>query len=146
MDQLLSVWDFAAPDSNSLLNGDNRQPTERDQQNVLRSTSEGSCLQVAAGQSRPNLSEQADASTSGTVKDVQVAADHASRSREIHSGEEVDDWFNHPAFDTEPSQDVDADAEVQAPSSSKDSGPSRQQNRQASNREHQRRWRIRQKV
>ena len=143
MDQLLSVWVLAAPASSGLLNGDDRQPTEHDQ---LRSTSEGSCLLRAAGHSRPCLSEQADASTTGTVRDLQVPADGAGRSRGTHSREEVDDWFNQQALDTEPSQEVDADAEVQAPSSSKDSGLSRRQNRQASNREHQRRWRIRQKV
>ena len=146
MDQLLSVWGFAAPEVNGLLSGDATEHTEHDQQSVLRNTSEGSNCQEPAGHARPSLFEQADASTSGTATDVHTSADGASRPRGTRSREEADDWFNHQAFETKPSRDVDADAELLAPSSSKDSGPSRRRNRQASNREHQRRWRIRQKV
>lgn len=148
MDQLLSVWGFAAPESNGLLSGDDTEPTEpteQDQQSMLRNTSEGSGLQKAAGYLRPSLSMQ-DTSTSGTGNDVHTSADDVSRSRGTRSRQEVDNWFNHQAFGTEPCQDADADAEVQALSSSKDSGPSRKRDRQASNREHQRRWRVRQKV
>lgn len=128
MDQYLSVWGFAAPitGSNDLLSGADTEPFEHYQDSVLRNTSEASGHQAAADCQQPSLSGQADAISRGT-----------------HSREEVDEWFNHSAFETEPSQDV-ADVEVQAPS--KETSLSRRRNRQASNREHQRRWRIRQKV
>lgn len=128
MDQRLSVWGFDAPitESNGLLSGADTEPFEHYQDSVLRNTSEASGRQTGADQ-QPSLHGQADDTSLGT-----------------HSRDEVGDWFNHTAFETEPSQD--ADVEVQEPSNSKESSISRRQNRQASNREHQRRWRIRQKV
>lgn len=131
MDQRLFVWGFAAPipESNDLLSGADNEPSEHYHDSVLRDASNASGRQTAADchQSIP-FGQEGDA------------------SREPHSRDEVDDWFNLSAFETEPSHNVDADGEVQAPSNSKESSLSRRQNRQASNREHQRRWRIRQKV
>lgn len=161
MNQLLSVWSFAAPEQehNGLLSPDHAHDQQHDQQHDRRrernpnlwDTSEDSGIRKAAdnSQSSPlSASEQPEASTcgTGTVKDVQKSGLQAGEgSQGLRSREAADDWFNHQAFDKEPSRDDDADTEVPA-LTSKDTGVSRRQNRQANNREHQRRWRLRQKV
>ena len=147
MDQRVSVWSFSVPE----LEPHGLLSTSAAQSNCSYSHD----LKLQASSSASDPREDADRSQNGepnapgqaATKDgltsTVVQTENTSRGSHSRAREEVDDWFDHQAFEKSPLEDVDDDAETPA-SSSKRSGPS--QRRQANNREHQRRWRLRQKV
>ena len=145
MDQRLSVWSFSAPElePNGLLR--TSEPDSNCSHSHDLKLQASACASDPREDADPSQKDETDVPGQAATKDgfTSVVLHTENTSRGSQSREEVDDWFNTEAFEKAPLEDVDADVETPA-ISSKRPGPS--QRRQANNREHQRRWRLRQKV
>lgn len=151
----MSVWSFAIPEPEpaaALCN-----PKHDDSSHSIEPQAHSTGF--APGDAGSTAVAPTDAATGATQR--LSPENHGSSPPEVHlvyskntspgKKNEVDAWFNHQAFEQPPqpshSPPVNEDSRTESHSGKQEDSPAQASERkQANNREHQRRWRLRQKV
>ena len=152
----MSVWNFSGTESepirllcslgtNVISCGSELQPEDHnaDQHATADEDAAGEVDSIAAAKDESLRSQGGGASAQATMHSEEPDTPSA------HKGRNGDDCSDHPAFDQEPSRSHSASAVPRHAHSGKqheESSAEASERRQANNREHQRRWRLRQKA